>query len=87
MYTCVFIYKSGQQITLSKAIFCVLQAEWELLRIMQWNHLAPLRKWLKLFCAHILTGSDLKQKLERNFERDATRTNIPANLAFLLFPN
>jgi len=32
-YTRVLIYTSGQQITLSKAIFCVLQDERELLRI------------------------------------------------------
>jgi len=28
-YICVLIYTSGQQITVSKEIFCVLQAEWE----------------------------------------------------------
>jgi len=27
-YICVLIYTSGQQITLSKTIFCVLPAEW-----------------------------------------------------------
>jgi len=28
-YTCVLVYTSGKQNTLSKAIFCVLQAEME----------------------------------------------------------